>query len=252
MEIRSGKKKSPRRILIYGTRGIGKSTFASMAERPIFIPTEDGLDDIDCRSYPVCRNYAAVIAAISDLYSDPQDFKTVAIDSADWLERLIHAEVCGKRQVETIEDIGFGKGYAFALPLWQEVLDGLDALRSKGMTAIFIAHAKIEKFNNPETDAYDRYEPKLHKSSSAILQEWCTEVLFANYKVFTTATDDGFGKKRHKPAAVADRILRTTERPAHVAKNRVNLPDELPLDYREFAKFVDPDPAAVTASQVEA
>lgn len=227
-----------------------------MAESPVFIPTEEGLDDIDCRSFPLCRAFGDVMDAIGKLYSGEGDyggFKTANIDSADWLERLIHAEVCRTRKVDTIEDIGFGKGYVFALPYWQEVLDGLAALgRDRGMTIIMTAHAKIEKFNNPETDAYDRYEPKLHKSSSAILQEWCSEVLFANYKVFTTSKDEGFGKTRTKAATVADRVLRTTERPAHVAKNRLNLPDELPLDYREFAKYVDPDPRAPTASQVEA
>jgi len=32
--------------------------------------------------------------------------------------------------------------------------------------------------------------------------------------------------------------VRTTERPAHVAKNRLNLPDELPLDYRIYTAYV--------------
>ena len=46
-QIRSGPRHSPPRLLIYGTEGIGKSTTASQAHRPIFIPTEDGLDQID-------------------------------------------------------------------------------------------------------------------------------------------------------------------------------------------------------------
>jgi len=48
-----------------------------------------------------------------------------------------------------------------------------------------IAHARIERFENPETDAYDRYSPRLNKHASALIQEWCDEVLFATYKVHT-------------------------------------------------------------------
>ena len=35
-----------------------------------------------------------------------------------------------------------------------------------------------------------------------------------------------------------ERILRTTERPSHLAKNRLALPDELPLSWPEFAKHI--------------
>ena len=34
-------------------------------------------------------------------------------------------------------------------------------------------------------------------------------------------------------------MLKTTERPAHVAKNRLSLPDELPLDFRVYAAHRD-------------
>lgn len=249
--IRSGKKRSPRRILIYGTHGIGKSTFGAMADSPIFIPTEDGLDDIDCKSFPVCRQYSDILSAIGTLYAGGHPYRTVVIDSADWLERLIWGDVCRARNVGSIEDIGFAKGYTFSLTQWQEILDGLNALREKGMTIILVAHAKIEKFENPETESYDRYSPRLHKLASHLLQEWCDEVLFANYKVFTTSSDEGFGKTRVKATSVADRVLRTCERPAHVAKNRLGLPEEIPLDWREYAKYLDPDPASSTASQID-
>ena len=38
----------PPRILLYAPHGIGKTTFGAGAPKPIFIPTEDGLNDIDC------------------------------------------------------------------------------------------------------------------------------------------------------------------------------------------------------------
>lgn len=237
-QVQRGKVAAPRRTLMYGVHGVGKSTFGSMAERPVFIQTEDGLGNIECERFPVAGKYADVIVALGELYTEAHEYRTVVVDSLDWLERLIWADVCQKRGVESIEDIGYGKGYVFALTNWREVLAGLDALRNeRGMHVILIAHAQIERFANPETDTYDRYSPRLHKQASALVQEWCDEVLFATYAIHTKTTDEGFGRKRVQGIGTGERIIRTSERPAHVAKNRLNLPEELPLDYRIYAPF---------------
>lgn len=83
-----------------------------------------------------------------------------------------------KTKVENIEDFGFARGYTYALDYWKEILDGLNALRNeRGMMVVLIAHAKIERFENPETDAYDRDRPRLNKHASALVQEWSDEVL---------------------------------------------------------------------------
>lgn len=235
--IITGAKPGPRRMLVYGTAGIGKSTFATNAPAPIVIQTEDGLGEIDCHKFPVATSLDEVLESIADLYTEEHSYQTVVLDSLDWLERLTWAKVCENRQVANIEDIGYGKGYAFSLSHWRDVLDGLTALREvKGMTVILIAHAKIERFENPETDAYDRYMPRLHKTASALVSEWCDEVLFATYRVHTKTVDEGFNKKRVQGIGDGERVLRTSERPSHLAKNRLGLPDELPLAWATFTE----------------
>lgn len=245
-QIQSGPKPAPRRTEVYGSHGVGKSTLASKAPRPIFIQTEDGLGEIDCDRFPLASSFDDAMKALIDLYAEEHPYQTVVVDSLDWLERLIWADVCRQRNVETIEDIGYAKGYTFALAHWRRFLDGLTALRShKSMTVILIAHARIERFENPETDTYDRYVPRLHRLASQLIQEWCDEVLFATYRVHTKQTDAGFDRKRTQAIGTGERILRTTERPAHVAKNRLNLPDELPLDWNAYAKFFTQTEGAV-------
>lgn len=237
--ILSGATPGPRRMLVYGTAGIGKSTFATCAPNPIVIQTEDGLNEISTSKFPVAQSLDGVMESLAALYHEQHEFRTVVIDSLDWLERLIWAKVCQTRQVASIEDIGYGKGYAFALSHWRDVLDCLSALRaSRGMTTILIAHARIERFENPETEAYDRYVPRLHKTAAAMVAEWCDEVLFATYKVFTKATDEGFNQKRVQGLGAGERVLRCTERPSHLAKNRLALPDELPLAWADFARHL--------------
>lgn len=239
-QITSGRSTAPRRLMLYGTHGVGKSTFASHAPKPVFIQTEDGLGEIGCDKFPLTTTFDEAMQALSELYTDKHAFRTVVVDSLDWLERLIWAEVCRKRNVESIEDIGYAKGYVFALTQWREFLEGLTALRNdRGMMVVLIAHARIERFENPETESYDRYVPRLHRLASQIVQEWCDEVLFANFKVYTKQTDEGFNRKRTHGIGTGERILRTVERPAHVAKNRLNLPEEMPLDWGAYARHLN-------------
>ncbi len=75
--IHQGRRHSPPRLLIYGTEGIGKSTTASQAPKPIFVPTEDGLDQIDCASFPLAKTLADVRSVLGDLLRDQHDFETV-------------------------------------------------------------------------------------------------------------------------------------------------------------------------------
>ncbi len=237
--IERGLKPAPHRIFCFGTQGIGKSTWAASAPAPIVIQTEDGLANIEVDRFPLATQYDDVIESLSALYSEEHSYETVVVDSVDWLERLIWTDVCQQRSVTSIEDIGYAKGYTFALTQWRQVLDGLSALRNeRGMTVIMLAHSKIERFEHPETDSYDRFVPRLHKSATGLLCEWCDEVLLATYKVYTKLKDEGFNRKRAQGVGTGERILRTTERPSHVAKNRLNLPDELPLDWEVFARYL--------------
>jgi hypothetical protein len=232
--VQRGRTPKPPRLLVYGTEGIGKSTFAAGAPRPVFIQTEDGLDEIACDRFPLATTFDDVIGALAELRIEKHDYETVVIDSLDWLERMIWDRVCQESGVKTIEkaDGGFAKGYTHALTFWREVVEQLNALRAgRGMVVLLIAHAKVEKFEDPESSPYDRYSPRLHKHAAALVSEWCDAVLFATYKVYTKQTDEGFSRKKTKGIGTGERVLYTSERPSHVAKNRLNLPDELPLDW---------------------
>jgi len=237
--IRRGPDIRPRRILLYGTHGIGKTTFAAMSESPVFVQTEDGLGSLEVDRFPLCTTWGDAIGCLDALLEGRHAYRTVAVDSLDWLERLILAETCRRRQVESIEEIPYGKGYVHALVHWREVLQRLDRLRDeRGMQSILIAHAGIERFQNPETESYDRYVPRLQKHASFLVQEWADEVLFATWRVQTRSTPERFDRRRVQGVATGRRVLRTTERPSHVAKNRLGLPEEIELDHDVFAAIV--------------
>ena len=250
--IHRGRKHSPPRLLIYGTEGIGKSTTAAAAPTPIFIPTEDGLDQIECASFPLAKTLADVDGALRTLIQEQHDFETVVIDSADWLERLVWDVLCEQYGVTSIEKVdgGYARGYTHALTQWRKLLADLNTLRTqRGMCVILLAHAKVEKFEDPEHAAYDRYSPRLHKHVTALLTEWSDAVLFATRKIITKTEDGGFGRDRTIAAGLGrdggERVLRTVGSPACVAKNRYSLPAELPLSWPALMQALTqtPEPA---------
>ena len=237
-QIHKGREPKPPRIMLTGVEGIGKSTWAASAPHPIFIQTEDGLDQIDCHKFPLAKSFGDVMGALSDLYSEKHAYQTVVIDSLDRLELLVWDEVCRQHGAKSIEkaDGGYGRGYVHALTHWREVVEGLEALRNdRGMAVILIAHVRVERFQDPESTAYDRYAPRLHKHACALLVEWVDAVLFATRKFRTETEDAGFGRERTIAAPVGadggERILRTVGSPTCVAKNRYGLPAELPLSW---------------------
>lgn len=224
------------RVMIYGVEGIGKSTFAANAPNPIFICTEDGLGSLTVDHFPLAKEYSDVVQAIGTLYSEKHDYQTVALDSLDWLETMIWRDVEAKHDAK---DLAYGKGAVIAADKWREVLDGLNALRNdKGMAVILIAHTTIKRFDSPEVEPYDRYQPKLQDRSNALIREWCDAVLFANYKTIVKKDDVGFNKTNNRGISTGERLLYTTERPAFMAKNRFALPESIPLSWEAFAAAI--------------
>ena len=237
--IKRGRETRPRRVLLYGPHGIGKSTWPSLAPKPIYLQTEDGLADIGVDRTPVLRSKLEVAQWLLFLSGDEDHgYQTLVIDTLDWLEKLIWEALAHSEQKDSIEDFGFGKGYVKAAESWDKLLRHLDLCReAKGMNIVLLAHAKVEKFSPPDNDAYDRWSPDLHKLASALVQEWCDEVLFATTEIHTIKQEAGFKKEITRAVGEGDRIVQTAGgKPTFAAKRRIELPDEMPLAWSEYAK----------------
>ena len=220
------------RIEVYGVEGIGKSTFAAGAPNPIFILTEDGLGSLPVQHFPLATSSADVLEAISSLYAEPHNFGTVVVDSLDWLEAIIQREIDENYEAK---DLAYGKGALIAAEKWRVILEGLNALRlERGMVVILLAHTAIKRFDSPEVEPFDRYQPKLQERSNALVREWCDAVLFANYKTVVKHDDVGFNKTVNRGISTGERLLYCNERPAYMAKNRYGLPDSIPLSWEAF------------------
>lgn len=238
--VTRGRTELAARLVVYGTEGIGKSTFAAGAPNPIFVQTEDGLGQIDAAKFPVATKLADVEHDLEALERQEHDYGTVVIDSLDWLERLIWDSICEEYGVTSIELAagGYGKGYTAALVIWRNLLASMDRLRERrSMAVICVAHSKVERFEDPEAPAYDRYAPRLHKSASGLVCEWADGVLFATRRIRTLEEKTKSGGTRTMAATVKtgdDRILRCVGGPAAVAKNRYGIQTDIPLSWESF------------------
>jgi len=228
-------------IVIYGTPKVGKSTWAANAPSPIFIDLERGSYSLDVARIDKSdiNSFKDVMAILRELYSEEHDYKTVVIDSIDWLERMIFDDIAKEHNARSIDDsrvanLGFGKGYTLANAEMGKLTKALDALRiDKGITVILICHAIVETLTLPGVDAYNHYQLKLHKKNIGLFQEWAQCILFAKQKMVVTQTDSGFNKKLGKGHA-GEHMIYTKESGAYLAGNRFGLPEELPLSWNAF------------------
>ena len=237
----------PPRVLLYAPHGIGKTTLGASTSDPIFLLTEDGLGVLEVPHFPLAQSFADVMQAIGALYEQKHEYQTVVLDSADWLEGLIVAEVERKHDAK---ELAYGKGAVIAAGYWKQVLEGLNALRNdRNMVVLMLAHCQIKRFDSPEVEPYDRYQPKLQDRSSALVQEWADAVLFANYKTIVKKDDVGFNNAVRRGITTGERLLYATEKPAFYAKNRYALPDSMPMSWSSLVGAIDAaiQPAAAAA-----
>ena len=236
-----GKTPLPPRVMIYGYEGVGKSTFASAAPKPIFIQTENGLNQISTNKFPLAKSWDDVVAQMAAVADEEHDFQTLVVDSLSGLERLIFAEVCKRFGVKNIEkaDGGYARGYKHALDWWELFLQGLEMISTKrNMMIILIAHVGVQEVKDPESQTYHRTAPRMHHLAEGMISQWCDAVLQAKQNFRIQKTTEGFGSERAIATALGsdggERVIRTVGTAAVIAKNRFGLPEYMPLDFKTF------------------
>ncbi len=240
MEITAGIIGGAKKVLIYGPEGIGKTTFASKFPEPLFIDTEGSTKELNVRRLPVPSSWSIIKEEVRYVAQHPDICKTLAIDTADWAERMAIQAVLDEHNKNGIEDFGYGNGYRYVYEKFGELLNLLNDVIAANINVVLTAHAALRKFEQPdELGSYDRYTMKLidspKTSISAAVKEWADMVLFANYKTIVI-TDS---KTKKTKAQGGSRVMYTTHHSCWDAKNRYGLPDELPFRYDEIRNVIE-------------
>lgn len=259
-----GKLKESPRILIFGSEGVGKSTFAAAAPSPIWLDIEGGSGRLDVVRYPfhdgdsghMPTTYQDVVSAVKDLSSNDHQFQTVVIDTVDRLEALIWKQVLTedtKHKPKSIEDYGggYGKGYVAAVDKWRDFCAMLEeGRRKRNLTWLLLSHAQVRPFKNPVTESYDRYTMRMNEKAAGFLREWADIVGFA---CFEETTSNLFSDEKVRGVSTGRRLLKLERSAAHDAKSRYPMPAQVEMTLEDpwapFAKALS-EAQDMTADQL--
>ncbi len=188
-----------KKIIIYGGSGMGKSSLAVMAPKPIIIPLDDGTADL-CDPFtrePIkevenCYTFEDTRTALHqfDLYDD---FETVIIDTATKLQDLSHEYMFKTikhekgHTVTSIEGYGYGKGYSHLYDTMKLILQDADELVHRGKNIIIICQKAVRSIANAAGEDYLCDTVRLYPGSknlppvSDLYLEWADHVLYINH-----------------------------------------------------------------------
>jgi len=191
----------PKKIVVYGEHGTGKTTWASKFRKPIFLATEQGTNEIDCTRVHLVKAVDVLKAAAECIDSD---FETIVLDSADWFEKLLDGAVEVARR-------------------FCKLLDALDKCTEAGKTVILLAHQEVRKAEDVSGNTWDVIRPKLSKKACERVMEWADVIMLAKFEVFVRTEEGDFGKQKGIATTTGRRVLLTTPHPSYVAKSRISL-----------------------------
>ncbi len=209
MKIISGIQRAPLKLVVYGSEGVGKSTFCAGAPKPLFLDAEKGTFQLNVDRVLVSshENTLDTIANVLD-----SKYKTVVFDSADALVDMATQELLVRTGWESIEQPGYGRGYVEQAETVRELLRAADALIGAGKNVVFIAHAAIQRFADPAGDSFDRWTMSTPKRISPLFSEWCDSMLFADHDRSIITKKGDFGQEKKVAKEWGARIAFTEHR----------------------------------------
>ena len=99
MQITRGKIMTGLRFCVYGSEGIGKSTFVSQIPGVVFIDTEGSTNNMDVQRYPKPTSWQMLMNEVDDAIYNAGMLNALVIDTADWAERLCLDHVCAANPI---------------------------------------------------------------------------------------------------------------------------------------------------------
>lgn len=202
--------------LIFGPPKIGKTTFCSQMDEPLFLATEPGTNALAVYDYTV-PDWKTFLQAAAEISTGDHRFKTIVIDTVDNLWKSCSVFVRERNGIQHESDLDWGKGWDLVKGEFHRVLAKL-ALLPYGL--VLISHSEEKEFKT-RAGTISKYVCTLPKGGREVCLNLVDMILFATSEV----SDQG-----------ERRILRTRPSENYEAGGRLQLPveDPLPLDFPTY------------------
>lgn len=208
-------------ICLYGEPKIGKSTFASQFEKPLFLATEAGLNSLECYQIPIA-SWEDFLEACKVLATSKNDFKTIVIDTVDNLAKFCSDYICRKNNILHESDLEWGKGWSQVKNEFLRVLTKLSLL-PYGL--VMISHSQTVEIKS-RTQKINKVVPTLSNSFREVVLGMSDIILLAH-------NIQKINKETNAPEE--SRVLRTKGTENYEAGDRTGkLPEEMPFTYQDF------------------
>ncbi len=138
---------TPKNFLIWGESMSGKTYLAKQFESPLIINTDGNATKITTPSVFI-KNFTEFKEVIEELEKGKHTYKTLIIDLIDDVETMLVNHICEMAKVESLADIGFGKGFNKFNSVWKNLMMGLTQMN---MNIVFISHIVDKTENNGQT-----------------------------------------------------------------------------------------------------
>ncbi len=235
--ISSVGQKLPSRMIFYGVPGVGKTSLAAYAPRPLFLMThrENGLETLidsnllpQTDHFPEINDWSTLLGGLSWLMVNKTDHRTLVLDTINGAQHLCFDHVTlTKFNNDPADFMAYGRGPEASLTEWGKLVGYLQKLNSeRRMSIILLAHCRAKTFKNPGGEDYDRYNAELHDKTWGVIEKWADMIIFANYQTFAKKER---GAMKAKAFGGEARVMYTQNSAAYVAKNRYNLPAQIPM-----------------------
>lgn len=226
-----GRIRKPFFMALFTGPGVGKTTFAASFPKPFFFDHEESSHSIDVNRYRP-DSYQDLMTSLEQFRDEPvgsdkiKEVQTVVFDTLDETERLIHKKVAIDSKKQSIDHIGWQKGYDYAINHWADIISICRTIRDKhNIHFVFLCHAAEKSKTDAEKGlSFSRYEMAMHKKAAEYVFGQVEMVLFAKKDIALKTIDD-----RTVAVDLDKRVLYTQLSAHYNAKNRIGLPSELPM-----------------------
>lgn len=159
-------------VFFYGEPKSGKTTIASKFPNALLLAFEKGYNAIPGIIAQPINSWAEFIQAQRQLKDEKvkERFSTIIIDTADIAYSYCEKYICSNHGVDTIADIGYGKGYSL---VGNEFDEKLRSIVQMGYGIVLISHSTDKVFKDESGQEYNKIVPTLDKRSNNIVARMC-------------------------------------------------------------------------------